>query len=838
MKFVVVWSIRLGLAVAGLGMLELPVRAEMEQIESVGDRPPVSIRAADLVAQPSKLAQTAAPSQITGVKLNPRPTELEIVLETADGRALEVDASKFTSEGNTLIAEIPNAVLTLPDGQAFQAENPSSDITKITVEQQSPTSIRISVVGNNTLPTTDVVLKTGAFSYSLNPDPEGAEEEIVVTGAGQDGYFVTDATTATKTDTPLRDIPASIQVIPRQLLEDRQVRRVDQAADNVPGVQVDVTQGGLPAAEFFIRGFNSFLATYRDGFRSDANVGLFNVASIERIEFLKGPASVLYGQNEPGGIVNIVSKQPLTQPYYAPSLTIGSFDFYSPTLDISGPLNSQKTVAYRLNLAYENAGSFRDFVNSENIFVAPALSWQIGKNTKLTFIAEYQKFNYAFDRGFAPTGPEIFQVPISRNLGEPDFNDATAETGRASYVLEHQFSENWKLRHGFAAVISNFDKSEITPFFLQEDRRTIDRAAVKENNTSQNLTLQNEVVGKFRTGFVAHQVLLGVELYRQKNTIRSSGAEIAPIDLFNPVYGAEPGVFSLEADEESLSDALGIYFQDQITLLSNLKLLVGGRFDLIRTIRRDFLNDSVPTDSTDFAFSPRAGIVYQPIEPVSLYFSYATSFNPNLFGTSATGEAFEPEKGEQFEVGIKADLLSKRLAATLAAFQIRKENVLVTDPNDPDFSIQTGEQKSRGMEFNLVGRPVNGWNVVASYAYTDAFVSKDTDPLLVGDRLTQIPRHQLGLFNTYEIQRGTLKGLGFNLGLYYVSGDREANLPNDGLRLPSYFRVDTGIFYKRDNWKLQLNVNNLTNIDYYNSNGFFIVPQPPLTVLGKVSVEF
>ncbi|MEH2083922.1 MAG: TonB-dependent receptor [Nostoc sp.] len=257
--------------------------------------------------------------------------------------------------------------------------------------------------------------------------------------------------------------------------------------------------------------------------------------------------------------------------------------------------------------------------------------------------------------------------------------------------------------------------------------------------------------------------------------------------------------------------------------------------DLLRSTSRDPVSD-LDTEQTDSTFSPRAGIVYQPIKPISLYFSYATSFN-SATGFSASGETFKPERSEQFEVGIKADL-SQRLSATLAAYQIRKENVLVIDPNNLDFSIQTGEQKSRGMEFNLVGRPVNGWNIIASYAYTDAFVSKDTNLELVNDRLTAIPRHQFGLLNTYEIQQGSLKGLGFNLGFYYVSGDRETTLPNADVQLPSYFHVDTGVFYKRDNWKVQLNVNNLTNINYYNSNGYFVVPQPPLTVLGQVSVEF
>jgi iron complex outermembrane recepter protein len=264
---------------------------------------------------------------------------------------------------------------------------------------------------------------------------------------------------------------------------------------------------------------------------------------------------------------------------------------------------------------------------------------------------------------------------------------------------------------------------------------------------------------------------------------------------------------------------------------------VGGRFDLAHSIYRDRFSNEVLTDKTNFAFSPRAGIVYQPIEPVSLYFSYATAFDPSLFGVSATGAGFQPERGRQFEVGVKTNWLDNRLSTTLAAYQINRTNVLVTDPDNPNFNLQTGEQTSRGVEFNLVGTPINGWNLSLSYAYTNAFVREDTNPEFVGDRLVNAPEHQAGLWSNYEIQNGNLAGLGFGLGLYYVS-EREANLPNSGVRLPSYFRVDAGAFYRRGNWRVQLNVKNLTNIDYYTTQGFFMVPQPPLTVLESVSFEF
>jgi iron complex outermembrane recepter protein len=648
---------------------------------------------------------------------------------------------------------------------------------------------------------------------------------------------VPNSSTATKTDTPLRDIPGSVQIVPRQLIEDRQLNRIQQIVDNVPGLRPDPVSSNVApsSASFIIRGFTSQGTSFRDGFRDYGFLSPVDLAGVEQVEILKGPASVLYGQSQPGGIVNIVSKKPLNTPQYIVDFTAGSFDFYRPTLDITGPLNADKTAAYRLNIAYENAGSFRDFVDSESIFIAPALAFQLGKNTTLNLNVEYQRYRFTPDT--VPTfisEPEFLNIPISRFLGEPDINRGVINSWRASAILEHRFSENWKLRSAFSTTLNTTKRTEATGFTLLDDRRTLERTVEKFDDSTENYTLQNELVGKFKTGSIAHQVLLGVELYRERYSFSIKNATIDPIDIFNPVYGAQPGPFVATSIPGSKiqTDVLGIYAQDQITITDQLKLLVGGRFDLTKSSSPADRTGAGNVEVSDSAFSPRAGIVYQPIKPVSLYFSYATSFVPQP-GRSATGQIFDPERGQQFELGVKADLIPDRLSATLAAFEVTKKNVLVPDPDDDSFSIQTGAQKSRGIEFNLVGEPVKGWKTSLSYAYTDAFVSKDT-VIPVGDTLAGVPAHQFGLWNSYEFSRGALKGFGVGLGLYY-SSQAEAALPNSVV-LPSYFRADASVFYKRDNWELQLSINNFTNTQYYLGPG--IVPQSPLTILGSFSVKF
>lgn len=243
-------------------------------------------------------------------------------------------------------------------------------------------------------------------------------EETQVTGEREHehDYRVEEATTATKTDTPLRNTPQSVQVIDRQVMEDRQIIRLSEVAENVSGVQYAAGYGGLSSADYYVRGFSTN-GNLRNGFRDFVFISPRDVANIERIEFLKGPASVLYGLSEPGGTVNTVTKQSLSDPYYAGSMTFGSFSLYRPTVDLSGPLNANKSLLYRFNLAYENAGIFRDFTDSESIFVAPVVTWKVGPRTTLTTEMEYQNYQYTFDRTFRPD-PEFLRLPVSRFLGE------------------------------------------------------------------------------------------------------------------------------------------------------------------------------------------------------------------------------------------------------------------------------------------------------------------------------------------------------------------------------------------------------------------------------------
>jgi iron complex outermembrane receptor protein len=475
---------------------------------------------------------------VTNVKLERTDAGLDIILETAEGKPLQVDATKFRTEGNSLIADIPNATLALPDDREFNADNLTDDIANVRVARVDDNSIRVSVTGKTAVPKSEVTLKTETFAYSLKPEGKEPDEEIeiVVTGERQqDGYGVPNATTPTKTDTPLRDIPQSLQVVPRQVIEDQKVTRIFDALRNVSSV---TKTGGFGDSQddFTIRGFTNF-ESLSNGFRIQAPI--VNPTSIERIEVLKGPASVLYGQFEPGGIVNFATKQPLERPYYSGEFVAGSYNFYRPSIDLSGPLTGDAKLLYRLNAAYESAGSFVDFVDSKTFAIAPVLTYKFSDATRLTLGYEYLKVDRVFYDGFPPN-PVLLELPISRFLGEPDINNLEQETNNVYLTLNHRFSENLELRSGFAAFFSDTGVRYIRPTTdLDIDGRTLFRRFIPSDTLGySSYTVQTDLIGKFNTGSVKHQVLLGFD-WNQYNYGGDYFENIAgsPIDIFNPVYG-------------------------------------------------------------------------------------------------------------------------------------------------------------------------------------------------------------------------------------------------------------------------------------------------------------
>ncbi|MEM0980068.1 MAG: TonB-dependent siderophore receptor [Cyanobacteria bacterium P01_H01_bin.58] len=798
--------------------------------------------------------------QITGVRLEDTDTGLQIVLETANG---ELAAPTITVTGNALIAAIPNAVLALPEGEEFQQFEPAKGVALVQVTGLSGDRVQVVITGVEAAPTAEVSTAATGLTLSIAPgiaQADIADDEalrVVVEGEEGSRYFEPTATTGTRTDTPLRDIPQSIQVIPQAVLADQQVTELDDALRNVSGVTPSRSGNDGTGLRLNVRGFEN-ASVLRDGFRLTfgGNGGLSSqdLSNIEQIEVLKGPAAILFGVTEPGGVVNLVTEQPLSEPFYEFGLRGGNRGFLEPSIDISGPLTEEGDLLYRLNASYRTEDYFRDFdTDIERIFVAPVVSVEISDNTDFSVYLEYLNEERPADFGLIAVGDEVADIPFDRALGEPG-DVSENETIRTGYTLEHRFNDNLTLRNAFSYYRVDFDSLNTSAFgFLGFNEATGDlfRATTflgDDDPPTENFDFQTNLVAEFNTGDIEHTVLVGIDLFRQNGGAILRGDPFAPVSLniFNPIYGnvpdQDPSDLPIVSDTESKIDALGVYLQDQVDLSENLKLLLGIRFDIFtqENITNPSLFFPVASESTlaEDAFSPRVGVVYQPIEEVSLFTSYSRSFAPNT-ATAFDGAILQPERGEQFEVGAKAELLDGQLAVSLAYFDITLENVATPDPNFPQFFVATGEQRSRGAEFDLIGEILPRWNLVTNYAYTDAKITSDNSDL-EGNRLFSVPEHNFNLWTTYDIQNGPLEGLGFGLGLNYIS-ERFGDNANS-FTVEDYFLTNAAIAYRRNNWRAGLNFRNLFDVDYIQSTGNSrtsrIDPGEGFTMIGSFSIEF
>lgn len=687
----------------------------------------------------------------------------------------------------------------------------------------------------------------------------------------KDPYAVDDATSTMRVPVPIHDTPRSVEVVTRQVMDDQKVIRFSEALRNVSGVSQSNDQGGQ-TGEFTIRGFASELNVFKNGFRDDtlSTRTQRDVINLERIEVVKGPPSFLYGRADPGGIINQITKAPLKNPYYSAEMLIGNYGLYRPQFDIGGPLNASKTLTFRFNGMFESAGSYRDGVESTRTFVAPTIGWEIGPRTTLRFEGEYLYSRAPIDRGLVAFGTGVAPIPISRFLGDPTRKLET-NNGKATLILLHEFNDMFTWRSAFRAAVTHSRYSSLeSNFFIDEAAGILNLAQYYIPTTTQSHYLQNELHGKFSTGPFKHKTIVGVELGREVNVASVSGdfggltdpltpGAFSFINIFNPsdrlFLGGPLQKFS---NTKNVNDILGFYFGDHVSLLDNLHLHGGGRFDYFKqnlTVRPDDFTPTQSQDSqTDLAFSPSVGLAYQPWKHITLYANYTESFAPQTAGTrSFTGSLFSPERGKAYEGGVKFQFFEERLRATIAGFHIKKRNVITTDPvNGPQFSVATGEQRSQGIEFDVAGRILPGWDLIANYAYIDARITED-NTFQVGSRLTNVPLHQGSLWTTYFLQDGPLKGLGAGLGMY-AQGKRtgvfqctdpaNCQAPFD---LPGFVRMDAAAYYRKQEIFPRTNLLaalNLTNVlDQRHFTGTLDVREvvytgAPFTVIGSIKLEY
>lgn len=702
------------------------------------------------------------------------------------------------------------------------------------------------------------------------------ETKPVVITAQRGSYTADRAMAATKTDTPLQITPMSVQVVPRVLIDDQKTPRLQEALENVSGVRTNQSLGG--GSQFLIRGFPNDGGIYRNGLLASSPIGFqasFDSANIESIEVLKGPAAALYGRIQPGGLINIVTKRPVGGLSAALEQQFGSYDFYRTLWDVNAPITSDQALSVRFAGAYQNAGSFRDFHFTERKLFNPSVTWRLTEATTITADVEVSKQEYRPDSGIPVLGNRPAPVPISRSFSDPNTPPAFINKTHVGLHIDHAFNDSWKLTNRFLA--SFLDTEEIwpnpAPSFgdaLQADGRTFNRNIFGQTSYTQSYATNLDLIGKFSLVGTHHKVLLGFDYFRSTTDYHIFGDFENPnpalaIDLFNPTYGIPPSLFQAARSVSAVpgfdfsvfqNQWYGLYAQDQVTLWNRLHVLLGGRYDWAEVSRGDGANFEeagvARKDVTrkDTRFSPRIGVVYELTPWLAVYGSYVTGLGLNN-GRTADDRPLPPQIGKQRELGIKADLFDHRLNATLAFFHLTKNNLVTPDlaSGDPLAVLVVGEQRSRGIEFDLVGRITDAVSVIGTYAYTDTRVTNDNSGLQ-DHRLPGVPLQSGSLWMKYDFRerQDLLKGLSVGFGPY-IAGSRHGDIENT-FTLPGYVRLDGFAAYR---WTMgptraiaQLTVRNLLNQEYYENadslinigprNGVY--PGAPLTFYGSLRLEY
>jgi iron complex outermembrane receptor protein len=578
-------------------------------------------------------------------------------------------------------------------------------------------------------------------------------------------------------------------------------------------------------------------ARFRNGKRF---IGYFksDLANIEQVEVLKGPASVVFGRTEPGGIINLVTKKPLEDPYYALQQQFGSYDFYRTTVDATGPIDAEKTLLYRFNLGYTDANSFRDELFNQPLLISPSLTWRPTENTDFDLNYEYRQEDLLFDSGipvkFADGNNRIPPISIRRQFTEPgvhDKNEYHLVDFNASHRF-HAFNADWTARTGFQ--YQTFDETfrEISADFVQIDGRTLNRFIFFGDRSQDVYQAFADLSGKFQVWETKHTVLAGWDYFEREQDFPLLFDVAPPVDLFNPQLGRvdlaviREQPFNFFSKEGQLWH--GAYFQDQITLWDKVHILGGGRYDWAENTAggSDVSLSDVQQDTLrDREFSPRVGVVYQPWPWLSLYENYVESFGTNS-GRSPDGSLLPAQTSEQYEVGIKTEFFDGRLSSTLAFYNLNKTNIPATNLNtlDPNDLIAIGEARSRGIEIDLSGQVTDRLSFIGTYAFTDAEIIKEavnafpTSGGKPGDPLPGAPKHQSSLGAKYEVLPERFE---LGSGVYLVS--ENPGVQGDTVDTPGYGRWDAFAAYHfklgESRLTAQVNVNNILDKEYFYYDG-------------------
>ncbi|MFP1765151.1 TonB-dependent siderophore receptor [Lonsdalea quercina] len=664
--------------------------------------------------------------------------------------------------------------------------------------------------------------------------------------AKETGYQPHKTVTGTRTESRLLDVPQAVNVVPQQVLQDWSATNIDEALYNVSGITQSNTLGGTQDA-LIKRGFgdNRDGSIFHDGVRS-IQARNFTPTS-ERVEVLKGPASMLFGMGEPGGVINVITKKPeLVQKTHIEGWN-SSFNGGGGQLDVTGPI-SDSGLAYRMIVDHDETDYWRNFGRNRQTTIAPSLMWY-GEDTTLRVAYEHQEYLTPFDRGTvidSRTGKPV-DVPRDRRFDET-YNATRGDQDTLTFQADHNLSDRWKTSLTYAYSRNRYNDNQARATKYNATTGDLTRQADSTGYAhSQSQAVQLTLNGDIDWGQTNHQLLFGVD-HEADRTYRGDmirGTAVTNFNVYNPVYGLLPASTSVSAadsDQRENVDSTGVFMQDAIRLNANWMLLGGLRydhFDVMSGKGRPFVTN---TDGSYGRLVPRAGVVYNLTSYSSLYASYSESFKPNTSIATQIG-ALPPELGKSYEIGAKLDL-PNRITANIALFDIHKSNVMVSEDVGGETVTRTaGKVRSQGVELDMAGKLTDSLSLIGSYAFTDARVTSDPDNN--GNRMPNAARHTASLFLTQDFGNLGLHA-GDNLrvgaGARYVG--RRAGDAANSFTLDDYTVADAFVSYSLPingyAVKWQLNVKNLFDKTYYPSSGSNLrvsVGEPREVVL-RASVDF
>ncbi len=712
-----------------------------------------------------------------------------------------------------------------------RAPIPAALVTAVSKDQRSRLTTRTDTNGEFRLAlpheTYTLEVAVAGFSPVSEPlqaqGPGGNPREIVlrvaslgesVTVRASGSYSVDSIRSATKTLTPLRDVPQSVTVVTKELMRDQLMLSIGDVMRYTPGIQVHqgennrdqvIIRGNSSSADFFLNGVRDDVQYYRD---------LYN---LDRIEALKGPNAMMFGRGGGGGVVNRVTKEAIFQPVRELRLQGGAYGHKRLAGDLDQPLSDK--VALRLNGMYEGSDSFRDYVGLERYALNPTLTIAPGSNTRITIGYEHLHDTRVADRGITSYRGRPADVSMSTYYGDPNDSHVRAHVDLATATLERKVGKltlrNRTLFGAYDRFYQNYVPGAVTP-----DKSRVALTAYNNDTARDNLFNQTDLIYPVATGGVKHTLLAGVEVGRQgTDNFRNTGyfgvtATSLSVPYSDPTIST-PATFrqsATDADNHLTTRLAAAYLQDQVELLPKLQLVGGLRFD-----RFDLTYDNDRNGDTlgrvDNLVSPRAGIVYKPVVPVSVYGSYTVSYLPSsgdqFSSLTVVTEQVKPEKFESYEVGVKWEPRAGT-SVTAAVYRLDRTNTRSTDPSDPTRIVQTGSQRTNGLEIGITGRLTSAWQIAGGYAYQDAFVTSATVAAKAGAEVAQVPHHTLSLWNHYQVR----SRLGAAVGVVFRT-DMFATIDNT-VTLPGYTRVDVAAFYAlTKDVRLQANLENAFDKKYW-----------------------